>query len=400
MAGNTVNGALELIAESLELPDSAYEKAKTRYEDLGQWFGRKDSRFQGNKPQVSAQGSFRLGTAIPPINAGEEYDLDLGCLLSQGISKQTHTQANLKLLIGLEIEDYRLARKIKSEKEEKHRCWRLHYEDALKFHLDVVPCIPDDEAQKRIIRNAMQVAGTETLFSEQISNMAVSITDDRRPEYRTISSDWLCSNPEGYAQWFESRMRLADRFLRERAKRLNAASVNELPNYTWKTPLQRCVQLLKRHRDQMFNKTPDLKPVSVILTSLAARAYEGEADIEEAMKAILTKMPNHVGKVFPRVPNPVDPREDFADRWAMPECRSLNLEKNFYEWLHQARRDFDALSSAGDAGFISEQSDQKLKLRLNSVSLKERLNLSGSVAATIARPQIISTQTRPWCPED
>lgn len=75
------NELIKSIIESLELPDSAYEKAKSRYENVGEWLGRDESLCRGNAPHIFPQGSFRLGTVIRPLDESETYDLDLACNL-------------------------------------------------------------------------------------------------------------------------------------------------------------------------------------------------------------------------------------------------------------------------------------------------------------------------------
>ena len=63
------------------------------------------------------------------------------------------------------------------------------------------------------------------------------------------------------------------------------ASVEPLPidGKKSKLPLQRAVQLLKRHRDVTYaNSTKEEKaaaPISIIITTLAAHAYQGEGDV-------------------------------------------------------------------------------------------------------------------------
>jgi len=101
---------LKTLIENLDLPDSAYEKAKKRYEDLGRWFDRDECQLKSNNVPIFPQGSFMLGTATRPINPDEEYDLDLACKLRNGVSKKTHTQQFTKDIIGLEFELYRKAR--------------------------------------------------------------------------------------------------------------------------------------------------------------------------------------------------------------------------------------------------------------------------------------------------
>jgi len=392
------NKIFESLIESLELPDSAYEKAKSRYEDISKWLCREESRCRDNKPKIYPQGSFRLGTAIPPLGKTEEYDLDLVCNLQEGISKAIHSQQALKTLIGNEIEDYRLAAGIKEPKEEKHRCWRLNYADELSFHMDVLPCIPSDEGKQKFIFETIMKAGEEEFIAKAVAKSTVSITDDRHPRYRIICDDWHISNPEGYAQWFIFRMKQAKQYLNERVLITKAATIDELPIYRWKTPLQRCIQMLKRHRDQMFEDDQDVKPVSIIISTLAARAYRGEGDIESAMRTILTSMPELVRSNKPRVPNPVNPVEDFADRWSMPDGIKLNLEKNFWDWIKQARIDFDSFVSKDDANFIAGQAKEKFKLNINSSDLAKKVGIALTSLSITPKTQTITGQS-PWCRE-
>ena len=57
------------------------------------------------------------------------------------------------------------------------------------------------------------------------------------------------SNPRGFAHWFEMRARLAAMpRLRQLVERRLYASVEEVPPYEWRTPLQASIQILKRHR--------------------------------------------------------------------------------------------------------------------------------------------------------
>ena len=52
------------------------------------------------------------------------------------------------------------------------------------------------------------------------------------------------------------------------------AEIRPLPDQTpIKGYLRRTVQLVKRHRSIHFEKQPDLAPISIILTTLAMRAY-------------------------------------------------------------------------------------------------------------------------------
>lgn len=369
---------LENIVELLELPDTAYKKAKERYEDLGEWFGRDESLFKDNDVHVFPQGSFRLGTAIRPLNNNEEYDLDLACNIRDGISKSTHSQKDLKELVGKELESYRNARGIKSKKDEKRRCWRLEYQDSLSFHMDVVPCIPLDESISNLIYEDIygHYVSDENL-SRKISSKSVSITDTDKENYSKIDSDWNISNPEGYALWFEAMMQKnqVTRLLMEKAQ------VDKLPSFNQKTILQRSVQLLKRHRDNMFKDNDDSKPISAIITTLAGLAYNGEEKLADALRNILDNMDKCIKKSGKKVPNPTHPEEDFADKWDDLSYAHLKLEENFYLWLKSARRDFASMTGSDNGGFDSDLISEKMNLSLSSV---EKIGTMLGLAASSA----------------
>lgn len=385
---------IDNMVKLLELPDSAYDKARKRYEDLGEWFDRDESAVSGNNPHIFPQGSFRLGTAIRPLDESEEYDLDLACKLRDGISKDSHTQETLKKLIGIELEAYRKARGIKNELEPKHRCWRLEYQDDLSFHMDIVPCIPADEKRRKAILESIRKTGLDEYVAGSASQTTISITDDRHEGYKHICDDWNISNPEGYAKWFEYRMNPQQtRILLEKAQ------VDDVPLFKKKTPLQRVVQILKRHRDNWSKDNPDSKPISIIITTLAARAYNGETDVVTALGNVLEKMGGLVNPSRPRVPNPVDPEEDFADRWYRQDCLHLRLEEHFNAWLLQARTDFQHITSTTDTEFLREQIEEKFSLRVNESELKKQLGISvASVNIITPKTHTIDRQdsARPW----
>ena len=386
------SSSINSVIEKLELPASAYEKARKRYDDLGAWFDRDDSLVKDNTPHIFPQGSFRLGTAIRPLDESEAYDLDLSCKLRDGITKDTHTQEYLKKLVGHELNAYRAHRGIKSELEAKHRCWRLEYQDDLSFHMDIVPCIPSDSVRKTMILEAMRKAGENEVIAGTVSQLTVSITDDRHPDFRSICEGWNISNPEGYAKWFESRMSSSQRVVL-----LEKAQVDDVPIYERKTPLQRVVQLLKRHRDQMVKDDPEVKPISIVITTLAARAYQGEADIADALSNVLLKMGEYVNQDKPRVPNPVDPAEDFADRWSMPKYSHLQLERNFWNWLRQARVDLSQITSSDDTTMITEQVKSKMSVDLNLSEIGRALGISTPAIITATpKKHEITSPAKPW----
>jgi len=394
------NIILKELLESLELPKSAYEKARDRYKDIGKWLNRADSICRMNEPHIYSQGSFRLGTAVKPLSNEEAYDLDLACELESGITKENKTQKELKHLVGEEIEKYRKFRGIQNKMEEKRRCWRIEYLDAINFHIDIVPCIPENETRRISIKEAMIKNGVDDRLSELVSERTVAITDNNmNPEYEIITDDWKVSNPDGYAKWFESRMRTASAYLTKRAALLQEAQIDDIPVYEWKTPLQLCIQLLKRHRDEMYKNNEDSKPISVIITTLAARAYQGEEDLADAIMNILNRMRSFVNPIEPMVPNPVNPDEDFADKWYDPEYRHLRLQENFNLWLTSAIATFSSLFKTDNPIELQEQIFEKFASKLNAEELNKSLGVSAPTIITERKTKQIDSVVEPWMEE-
>lgn len=393
MSNDRSNAVLAKILEKIEIPEKAYETAEKRYKDIGEWFHRPESSCVDLDPHIFAQGSFRLGTANKPEN-DEEYDLDMGCNLRQHLSKDTNTQEQLKVLVGDELELYRKARTIKEELAEKTRCWRLEYADDLSFHMDIVPCIPETDVSRSTLKMRMIVSSRlDEALASDVSALAVSITDNTDDGYKAVTSDWRISNPEGYARWFENRMRTAAEFLNER-EAVFKASIDTLPYYQWKTPLQSAIQILKRHRDTMFKDNDDAKPISVIITTLAARAYNGEGDLVSALGRILSSMEQHIQQHAPHVPNPVNPVEDFADKWYSPEHEHLKLKESFSRWLFQAKADFAAICSKDNSRIIVEAADRGFSVNLDKTSVEHALGLSAAIITPTK--QIEVNDPRPW----
>lgn len=385
---------IEAVAASVDIPETAYDKAEARYRDLGEWFGRRESACYEHDPHIYPQGSFRLGTVV----AGEVYDLDFGCRLRKGISKSTHTQEQLKRFVGADMEAYRQARRIESALKEKHRCWRLQYQEdsGFKFHMDGVPSIPTDDPQRQFIAEAMVKYGSAEVLAQNVVKHAGSITDNTLSNYEQVSPNWRISNSEGYALWFESRMKLAMPLLERRALEAKVAKVDDLPARKWKSPLQKCVQALKCHRDVMFAENPDGKPISIIITTLAATAYRGDQDIGSAMQNILATMGNFVNQREPRVPNPVNPSEDFADKWYDSKYAHLNLEQNFYWWLQQVQEDFAMIGQSRDADFIAEQVREKFASTIDAGSLRAKLGIGAATIITAPKRHAIEAPAKPW----
>ena len=302
-------------AETLDIPNYVYEDATLKYEDVGEWLSAEDSELKRYKPEIYVQGSFRLGTVVRPITETDEYDIDLVCQIA--IAKEQTTQADLKKIVGDRL-------KLRSDLEQilnpSRRCWVLDYpaQDQMPaFHMDVLPSIPNIERPPT----------------------GILLTD-------TELKLWQKSNPIAYANWFYERMKVVFQEKRAALAESIQAKVEEVPEWQVKAPLQIAVQILKRHRDIHFQNQQDVKPISIIITTLAARSYRNQPDVYDALTEIVRDIEANWGKpgyVENRngrwwVANPVDPDENFADKWnEYPERREA-----FFRWVQKVRADFSS----------------------------------------------------------
>lgn len=364
------------LSDELDIAPSLYQKARDRHKSLGEWLCRAGSSLEAYEPHVRPQGSFRFGTVIKPLIEGATYDLDQVVTLRR-LSTQQLSQAELKRRLGVELAAYASAHGMQPL-EEKHRCWRIKYRDEVSFHLDSLPSVPATEAAVTYLRRR----GVE----EHWALRAVAITDDRHPHYGVVGGEWLTSNPSGFARWFEARAALG----RPAPDRSVRASVEDVPPYAWRTPLQRAVQILKRHRDVMFQEAPELAPISMIITNLAAHAYAGERDLGETVSGIVERMGQYVQPTAPRVPNPAHPAEDYADKWQLHP----SLEHNFRLWVEQVRADVRYFAQQG-----LNPADVQRRFAVGLSGEQQQRVTGRPVAPAVVVPaaaQRIESAPRPW----
>ncbi len=303
-------GTLDALFAQIDLTDSQYETAKERYEAVSAWIAEGESPFL-KVASLYAQGSIAVGTANKPIG-GAEFDVDLVCHMpSVGAGS---SPAAVKDLIGDRLKAHAT---YASMLEEKQRCWRLCY--ANEFHLDITPLIPNPACGNG---------------GELVPDSALSA--------------WKPTNPKGYAARFEHYAALRPKLtLREAAITAKRAEVEDFPEREMrKPPLKRIVQILKRHRDVSFAAPgrSALAPISIILTTLAARSYADcitrfiYADTYELILDVVRRMPEFIvvdernGRPFYFIENETTAGENFADKWNLDP----RLPRAFYGWHREA----------------------------------------------------------------
>ena len=378
ISSNQFSQLLESIAKALDISDSHYQQAVQRYESIGKWLERDESKVADYSPEIYPQGSFALGTVTRPIFETDEYDLDLVSELN--LQKDEITQEILKNLVGYEIKSYACANNIKSPVKEGRRCWTLSYADDAQFHMDILPAIPDIESFKLFLESQGYPPSTW-------SDFAIAITDNTLPNYSCKNTDWPRSNPKGYAAWFRSRMEMQFNARREFLAELRHARVEDVPEYQVKTTLQRAIQILKRHRDIMFVNDSDNKPISIIITTLAGHAYNNESDLLDALQNLVKGMLSHIQVVdgVTWIPNPVNPLENFADKWREHPQR----EQNFRRWIQQVQQDLEKALELDDIPGLAESLKPRLGERVVNQALRslpEPQNRYTPLTLTVKKP--------------
>jgi hypothetical protein len=282
----------------MQLTPTQRAEAEEHYGHVGRWLSAPESALAPWRPEIFPQGSLRIGTTVRPLSH-EEFDLDLVCLLAM---RDGYDPIAVLNLVEKRLRDSDI---FKPMVERKNRCIRLNY--AKQFHMDILPARPDQT-----------LGGTCVLVPDRAAKC------------------WKESNPRGYAGWFDQRGIVELEAVRK------AASVEPLPppeGAEEKNPLQLSVQLFKRARDIRFVRTPDVAPISTVLTTLAGQHYRGELHPLQALSAIAERIVASipaVGRLY--VLNPANPKEDLSERWDNnPDAYRafVNFARELSRELHQ-----------------------------------------------------------------
>ena len=333
-----LNNLFQQIAEGLDITETQFNNLVRSYNAVGKYLEDDDS-FKAYRPVVTPQGSLRLGTIIQPITEDGDIDVDLVYRLNGKFP--IWTQKDIKQLVGKRLKDHGTYSGM-LDKEEGRRCWTLLYrqdsENAKeRYHMDILPSVSDSEFNRRYESIRIREYSPQT-----IDQIAIRITDNKEPNYgrSTDITEWLKSNPDGYALWFAHRCKS----MSEKRENLFEAVMPVGKYVKEKTILQRIVQILKRHRDIMFKDDED-KPISIIITTLAGRSYNGESSLLEGLYNVIGSMESHI-KRNPNgefvISNPVNPEENFADKWPTHPKR----KENFFKWLRQVKSDVENIMNA------------------------------------------------------
>ncbi len=295
---------LREIAESLDLNETQKQQAEDSYAAVAKVLAESGNPLLENA-KIYPQGSFRLGTSVKPLGR-EEFDLDFVCHIP--VNSSSFTSREIYNVVGKALSDHGTYEKML---EPKKRCWRLNY--AGNFHMDITPSTIDEQHY----RDGEMVPDREL-------------------------SDWKESNPIGYAKWVEGIDSISPTVSSMRVA-MESASIEPLDtDNTNNGVLKRFIQIIKRNRDVYFQEHPlsDYAPISILLTTIAAKAYEmcverkSYTDMLELFEDVLQAMPDFIkrstewGDTKYMVENPSHPKENFAEKWN----DSMLYEDAFKRW--------------------------------------------------------------------
>ncbi|WP_281638060.1 nucleotidyltransferase domain-containing protein [Flavobacterium marginilacus] len=355
-----INEYLEELGKELDITKTEYEAIVKSYEAVGDWLSKETSSLINYNPKILPQGSFMLGTIVRPICAEDDIDIDLVCKLEK--KPNSWMQKDLKQKVGQRLKDNsdydRMLYTYKDGeyyKEGGRRCWTLKYSDVAGYHMDILPSFADSNLTLLMERKF----SNDELNKEELNKLAIRITDNERDNYDndTNVENWHKSNPFGYATWFFNKAQIS----RTKFFSLNESVDPVRAFQDEKLPLQRVVQLLKRHRDIMFsseNYNSENKPISIIITTLASRAYDKSENLIDAYTNIVKRMRDFIeerenpetGKIEKWVPNPANIKdENFADKWNEVKQK----QDYFYLWLNKLEEDLIKLNDSEGKGLQS-----------------------------------------------
>ena len=308
------------LTKSLDISKTMYDDAENKFKAIAKYLGESNNPLL-QEAHIYPQGSMRLGTVTKPMNQ-DEFDLDLVIHLPN-VTKEISSE-HIHKIIGDRLKEHSIYKELLIP---LNRGWRIDY--ASSFHLDITPSIHNPFG-----------LGEEYHFVDT----AEFVPDKKLQEGKD-------SNPRGYASWFDEIDKLIPIFSVPTFESAHIASardykVDDLPEYKkFKGIIKRVVQLLKRHRDVYFNEREkaltDYKPISVLVTTLAAKSYRKiiEDRIEyscpfEMMKDIVKNMHTFIEKEYDGfyVKNPTNEKENFAEKWKT----NKKYSEAFYQWQNAA----------------------------------------------------------------
>ena len=325
----------------------------------------KSKTLQGilDKLKLCPQGSVRAGTVVKP-STDVDFDLDVLCWMV--FLENGHTPAHVWRLVWDALGEHGT---YASMRQPKPRCIRLQF--AAGYHLDITPAIPDPHRPAPVIW----------------------VPD-------TKLQAWSPSNPIGFC---DSWLHVIAAQLPTTIVTLSAESVpngelvaaansrqdkvEPIPDEEGfrKAPLLKLIQLVKYFRDHAYEEDDKDKPSSILLTTITAQAYEknlhsGHRSLNQFLVAVLSAIKAQVIVEYQydtfkcSVMNPVDWRENFADKW------TFQTYSTFIRWADTLSSRIEMLMNSESGGI-----DERLRVFNANIPGAATFGIEKDIAADFRR---------------
>ncbi len=362
---NRQHDLLQIIS-NLDISPTLFKNATEKYQNLAKYL-----QFHGLQADMYPQGSFTLGTVIRPFKKNNMgYDLDFICQIKG--NRDTINPSNLRNKIKKVLKSSDLyGGKLQIWDE----CFTIEYSNisGFNFSIDIVPAVDESITNKL---NLLALSHHPNLL-----NTAIVIPKcNNQKIYR-----WITSNPKGYIQWFQEinepfKNVIENEYRNELYHQYNElySSIEEIPSDMIRTPLQRVIQILKRHRDIFYSRIEngnDIKPISAIINTLVANIainVDPHISVFEFLNYVVNELSiysNHMvmseisfESIHPnnhiitktngkwKIENPANPKDNLADKWNSDN----RIPKTFFKWISKVKEQLiDSLKFSNDQAFRS-----------------------------------------------
>lgn len=293
---------LNMIGYNIQLPDNKRKEINDSYKSVAKYIGNNNDLVDDDIDySIYYQGSFATDTVIRPIK-GEDFDLDI--VIEFALSKKEMTAREFYKSFLDTFNDGRYEDLI----EEYRNCVRINYDS--NYHFDIMPSVPT-----------------------RANSRALYVPDAKK-------RDWVIRSPKTFADWFITQTKKIKGYrisFTDTKRMLMESEIKPLKAkqpYETTPTLVRVVQLIKRIKDVFFSDYEgEREPQSIVITTLAAKYYDGGYSVYEALSNILFKMKQlHDRDKRFMVVNPSCSEEYFTEKWP----RHIEYYENYSKFINFA----------------------------------------------------------------
>ena len=311
MNNDNLDVMLNQVGVSIQLKLSKYKELLESYEALVKYISN-NHVLSTDDGIIFVQGSFAIDTAIKPLKQ-EDVDVDVVTMFSQV------WQPGMQVTPFYDkLEDVFKDSRYRDIYELYKNVIRINY--ASNYHFDIMPTLPIKD------ENSNELKATDTKKGKWV---------DRFPK---LYIDWYVSRANLSIDYKTGQLYDEKRYGYTIFRDMAYDTLKKPENYYNKPQLTRAIQLIKRARDIFFRDIEDNIPQSIVLTTMIAKAYEGEKSIYKSLEnaALLLYDFAKSGKQFD-VENPVSNQEKFTDKWKETPEYYYNFRRFAYWLLYMVR---------------------------------------------------------------